>query len=544
VPVSLTNLFVLMLENRSFDHMLGFSGITGFDAETGTQTAVRGLMGTESNSYRGQVYAVSRGADETMPVDPGHEFLDVLEELSGTNAAYSPGQAYPAIDNSGFVSDYALSHTKDEGDAPGDYGEILSCFAPEQLPILNALAREFAVCDNWHASMPGPTWPNRLFSVAASSDGLDHSPTTAEILTWETVDGIEFKNGTIFDALKRKSPNGFRIYSGDDFPLVASLKGITLVDIHKYDRFAADVANADYCWLLTWIEPNYGDTASGTFKGGNSQHPMDGVTPGEALIKATYEAIRNSPHWNSSLLIITWDEHGGFFDHAAPPAAIPPGDTAPLSKYNQYGFTFDQYGVRLPAIIVSPHIRKNVIDHRLYDHSSIPATVEEAFDVPALTARDKAANSATALLNLADPRTDTPATLPATAAPGPQARRQNVPALIAPSTAVTYRPSCMSLCVGTWRSRRLPSATRFSHVCRRFRRERRRRNTSMRFELKFKLPPDDYDFGDACVECRNAFVRTILTIAVGPFRTQIALKQLKNCRQWLPPMSPIILLSH
>ncbi len=104
MPVTLTNIFVLMLENRSFDHMLGFSGITGFDAETGAATAIRGLAGTEANSYRGQVYSVSRGADETMPVDPGHEFLDVLEELCGTNAAYSPGGNYPAINNSGVSS--------------------------------------------------------------------------------------------------------------------------------------------------------------------------------------------------------------------------------------------------------------------------------------------------------------------------------------------------------------------------------------------------------------------------------------------------------
>jgi phospholipase C len=428
VPVQLTNIFVLMLENRSFDHMLGFSGITGFDAETGAPTAVKGLAGSESNSYRGQVYNVSRGADETMPVDPGHEFLDVLEELCGTNAAYLPGGNYPSINNSGFVSDYALSHTKNEGNAPSNYGEVLKCFGPEQLPVLNALAREFAVCDNWHASIPGPTWPNRLFAFAASSDGLDHSPTTAEILTWETVDGIEFKNGTIFDALRRKSANGWRIYSGDDFPLVAALKGITLADIRNYDRFAADVAKADYPWLFTWIEPSYGDMASGTFKGGTSQHPIDGVAPGEAVIKATYEAIRNSPHWNSSLFIVTWDEHGGFFDHATPPVAIPPGDTEPLSKYNQYGFTFAQYGVRVPAIIVSPYIRKNVIDHRIYDHSSIPATIEVAFDLPALTARDKAANSAIPLLNSANLRTDPPTTLPVPAAPGTRARVQNAPA--------------------------------------------------------------------------------------------------------------------
>jgi len=429
MPVTLTNIFVLMLENRSFDHLLGFCGITGFDAETGAPTAVNGLVGTESNSYRGQVYPVTRGADETMPVDPGHEFLDVLEELCGTNAAYLPGGPYPAINNSGFASDYALSHTKDEGNAPDNYGEIMKCFRPEQLPILNALAREFAVCDNWHASIPGPTWPNRLFSFGASSDGLDHSPTTAEILTWETVEGIEFKNGMIFDALTRKAgANGWRIYSADDFPLVAALKGIGFSDIHSYDNFKLDIAKASYPWLYTWIEPNYGDMVSGTFRGGNSQHPLDGVTPGEVLIKATYEAIRNSPHWNSSLLIITWDEHGGFYDHAIPPAAVPPGDTMPLSKYNQYGFTFAQLGVRVPAVVVSPYIRKNVIDHRLYDHSSIPKTVADAFVLAPLTERDKAANSVMPLLYLADPRTDAPSMLPPTAPPRPPTMVQKVPA--------------------------------------------------------------------------------------------------------------------
>lgn len=420
MAADIKNIFVLMLENRSFDHMFGFSGITGTDAAAGGPTAVQGLTGTESNAYRGQTYPVAQPAEDAMPVDPGHEFLDVLEELCGTNAAYEPGGTYPTINNSGFVSDYAVSHTKDEGNAAGNFGEIMKCFSPTQLPVLNALAKNFALCDNWYASMPGPTWPNRLFAFAASSNGLDHSPTTAEILTWETVDGVEFENGSIFDALTRKSVNGWCIYSGDDFPLVAALKGVTLGDIHEYDEFAAAMANPNYPWLYTWIEPNYGDMASGTFKGGNSQHPLDGVAQGEALIKATYEAIRNSPHWNSSLLIVTWDEHGGFYDHMAPPAAVPPGDTAPLSKYNQYGFTFARYGVRVPAVIVSPFIPANLIDHRLYDHSSIPATIEAAYGLPALTERDKAANHVMSLLSLAQPRPDAPSALPSptlTAAP-------------------------------------------------------------------------------------------------------------------------------
>jgi phospholipase C len=154
----------------------------------------------------------------------------------------------------------------------------------------------------------------------------------------------------------------------------------------------------------------------GTYTGGTSQHPLDGVTGGERLIKQAYEALRASSIWTDSLLIVTWDEHGGFYDHVAPPPVRPPGDTAPGSKYNQYHFPFDRYGVRVPAVVVSPYIAAGAIDHRLYDHSSIPKTVAATFGLPTLTARDKAANSLLSLLSLPEPR-DTPATLPAIAQP-------------------------------------------------------------------------------------------------------------------------------
>ncbi len=408
----ITNVFVLMLENRAFDHMLGFSGIAGRDAVSGQPTSVHGLKGLESNSYQDQAYAVAAGASGSPPVDPGHEFLDVLEQLCGPNAVYSPGGAYPAINNSGFVSDYASSHTANEGNAPGDFGRIMQCFAPNELPVLNSLAKQFAVCDHWYASVPGPTWPNRLFALAATAQGLDHSPTTAEMLSWEMLEGIGFANGSIFDALGRASSSGWRIYAGDEFPMVAALKGITLGDVHGFDGFATDVGSQHYPWLYTWIEPNYGDFASGTYRGGNSQHPLDGVTEGERLIKTVYEALRGSPRWETSLLIITWDEHGGFYDHVASPPAIPPDDTAPGSKYSQYGFTFAQYGVRVPAVIVSPRIPASTIDHRPYDHSSIPATLEAVYGLPPLTERDRVANSVVSLLSLPSARPDAPATLP------------------------------------------------------------------------------------------------------------------------------------
>jgi phospholipase C len=397
------HIFVLMLENRSFDHMLGFSGITGTDAVTGRATKINGLSGGESNAFGGQTFVAGTPAPETLPADPGHEFENVLEQLCGPGAAYPSGGPYPAINKSGFAASYAGIH------GSGDPGDIMKCFSSDQLPVLNALAREFVVCDNWHASVPGPTWPNRIFVHAASSGGLDHSPTTAEILLWETLAGFSLPKGTIFDEMNSKNVS-WRLYAGDDFPMVAALKGIQLNLVNPYHEFAQDVAQQDYPASYTFIEPSYNVLED--YKCSTSQHPRDGVSLGESLIKSTYEAIRASPAWESSLLVITWDEHGGFHDHAAPPPAVAPGDLPPRSQHNQFGFAFDRYGLRVPAVVVSPLIPRNLIDHRLYDHASIPATLEDVFGLTALTARDAAANRLTSLASLSAARSDAPTTLP------------------------------------------------------------------------------------------------------------------------------------
>jgi phospholipase C len=122
--------------------------------------------------------------------------------------------------------------------------------------------------------------------------------------------------------------------------------------------------------------------------------------------------LRASPIWNESLLIITWDEHGGFFDHVPPPRAAPPGDTMPGGSYNLYGFAFDRYGPRVPAIVVSPLIPRNSIDHRVYNHASIPATLEQCFGLAPLTARDRTSQSVLGLASLATPRADAISVLP------------------------------------------------------------------------------------------------------------------------------------
>jgi phospholipase C len=407
--LSIKHVFALMLENRSFDHMLGLSGITGTDAVTHAPTQVNGAPAGTFNSWKGTPYPFMPPAVDPMGTDPYHEFSDVLEQLCGDSAVYPAGGPYPPISSSGFVSNFAVDA---KSPSPGD---VMKSFISPRLPILTALAQEFAVCDSWFCSMPGPTWPNRFFALGASSAGLDHSPTTDETALWETLDGFQFQNGSIFEAASGffpfKKKLKWRIYAGNKiFTLAHALKGIHIWDVTRYAEFARDIRDPNYPAEFTWIEPNYGHVTSG-FIDGSSQHPLDGVLHGEDLIKTTYEAIRNSPLWESSMLIITWDEHGGFFDHVAPPAATPPGDKPMFQGANQYGFAFDRYGPRVPAVVISPLIPRGTIDHRPYDHSSILATVERLFHLRSLTGRDRAALDLRSLASLPSPRPDAAETI-------------------------------------------------------------------------------------------------------------------------------------
>jgi phospholipase C len=408
------HVFLLMLENHSFDNVLGLSGIPGIDAATASDT----------NSYNGVTYAVTGNAPSSMPTDPGHEFPDVVEQLAGPGAVYPAGGAYPPINNSGFAANYATSTTEGAAPPAADIGDILRCFdTAQQLPVLYELATQFVVCDHWYASMPGPTWPNRFFLHGGSSNGLDHSPTIGEMLEWELVAGFKYPHGSIFDAMSARNV-GYRLYHDDNGPLegrvsqVSSLHGIELWDVHDLSGLAAEVQSGAYPYAYTLIEPNYGDIINGTCAGGSSQHPMDGMTKGEALIKQVYETLRASPLWEKSVLIVTYDEHGGFYDHAAPGSAYPPDDGS-TAQYNQHGFTFEQYGVRVPAVIVSPWLAPGV-DPTVYDHTSVLATLRELFFPECtLTSRDGNAQPIAGVLRPGPLRTDCPVTLAAPADPGP-----------------------------------------------------------------------------------------------------------------------------
>jgi phospholipase C len=416
-----THVFVVMLENHSFDNVFAMSGIKNITAAT---TA-------NSNSYGDETYHVQPSAPLSMPTDPGHEFCDVLQQLTG-QTSYKSGDTYPPIDNSGFAHNYATSIS--EGPVPPppqDVVDIMACFAtPKQLKVIYQLATEFAICDQWYSSLPGPTWPNRFFLHGASSSGLDDSPSKTQMGQWELPgQGFQYPHGSIYDALgaagipyrfyndSTGAPLEQSLYSDNPqngsavgaVAQVSSLSGVTLLDINSLRSFAADL-QGPYPYPYTFIEPHYGDVVSGSYAGGSSQHPMDDVYGGENLLAGVYAAIRNSPYWDTSLLIITYDEHGGFYDSVAPPPAPAPGDN-PDYGYNKHGFNFERYGVRVPAVIVSPLIDAPTVDHTLYDHSSVPKTLERLFGLSPLTQRDESSNDVVHLLSRTAPRQDCPTSL-------------------------------------------------------------------------------------------------------------------------------------
>ena len=432
---SITHVFVVMLENHSFDNMLAMSDIPG----------IRAATTDDFNTYAGERYPVRRGAPPSMSTDPGHELLDTVQQLAGQDATYPRGGPYPPVNNSGFAYNYATSCSEHTGlPKPGHVGDVMACFdTAKQLPVLHRLAKEFAVCDQWFSSIPGPTWPNRFFLHGASSSGLDDTPTVGQLVDWDGFGGFTYANGSIYDALASAGipyrfyhdtsgfPYELSLYSDHPIlfsilgavPQVASLKGQQLWKMHSLEYFAADL-QGPYPFPYTFIEPHYGEILNSSYRGGSSQHPKDGIYGGENLLASVYEAIRNSPHWDNSLLIVTYDEHGGLYDSVAPGAAPAPGDGVPYG--HDHGFDFKQYGVRVPAVVVSPRIAAGTVDHTLYDHTSVLATVEKLFRLAPRTERDRQANDVLKLLTLDTPRTDCPTELERPA-PAPPAEPEPTP---------------------------------------------------------------------------------------------------------------------
>lgn len=416
---AIEHFFVLMLENRSFDHLFGYSGIPRVD-----------LTGQEFCPYDpdlpmvNPIYVTDKALDPTS-ADPPHEFDDVCYQLTGrTTGGYAPASG---LTMNGFAASarYGLikgeSQTKKNRMAArrGNGAYAMDCFRTNRAPGLRSLAKEFALCTNWFSSMPGPTWPNRFFVHAASSGGLNNSPSPlragAAVILSDAA--FSFANGTIFDRFDQAKTGTWRIYHGDFFPQVLAIQSIvrrrmTLEIEHRlrpFKHFADDMSNPELKPNYVFIEPRYNILSDS--RGATSQHPLGTISDGEKLIQRVYAAIRNSQIWEKSCLIITYDEHGGFYDRERPPDAIPPGDDSRNHQKAEFpgNFDFTMLGVRVPAVIISPWIDREQLDPTLYDHTSILRTLEDRFELRPLTKRDAAANSLQHLFSLDEPRQDAPA---------------------------------------------------------------------------------------------------------------------------------------
>ena len=377
---------VLMLENRSFDSMLGW-------LKPGDPT-FRGLTGNETNPGAGAGPPIKvwnqPGTDPvTMSIpspDPGELFSqDMNAQLFG---AGNPTTGTPTMD--GFV----INYMGQAGVAAADADAVMHYFTPDQVPVLSQLATAFGVSDCWHASAPCQTWPNRFFVHTATAGGyVNNAPVH-----------FPYTMKSVFELLDEKEL-AWRIYF-HDLPQSATLANVWASGPTNFRRFEADFVSDAMAGKLpaySFIEPRYFSSNLLQLIP-NDEHPPHNVHYGEQLIATIYNAVRNGPDWEATLLVITYDEHGGCYDHVPPPAAAPPGGPIPD------GFAFDRYGVRVPAVIVSPYIPPGTIvrppDGAAYpfDHTSIIATLREVFELGGpLTGRDAVAPSLVSALSLTGP---------------------------------------------------------------------------------------------------------------------------------------------
>lgn len=395
---SIEHIVQVMLENRSFDHMLGYLyADSGNISPTGQP--FDGLTGKESNpdGTGRTVAAYAIKASDPHPylmpgADPGEGFLNTNLQLFATDnpaAGAVPG-------NQGFVTNFKTAIASDiakqySDTLPGTQpSQIMGMYTPQLLPVLSGLARGFAVCDRWFASVPTMTLPNRAFAAGGTSQGhMDDTPKT-------------YTCPTIFGRLAAKGLD-WAIYGYSSEPLTRQTFPDTRAAADTHFGLFSDFkqrAAAGTLPAYTFLEPSWDAS-------GNSQHPNYDVAKGEQFLHDIYVALRNGKAWNSTLLIITYDEHGGCYDHVAPPSnATPPGD----GTVGEYGFDFTRFGVRVPAVLVSPLIAAGTVYRGSgpIDHTSVLSTISERWGTAPLTARDRAAASLGDIITLANPRTDDP----------------------------------------------------------------------------------------------------------------------------------------
>ncbi len=355
---SLKHIVVLMMENRSFDHMLG--------SLKATNPSIDGVDGTFWNpdTMGNPVYEQPLAEFQSqLDPDPDHHFPAVDLQIFGGDQS-----ATRVANMQGFVKSYYqqqedLAHSQ----------KIMYYFTEDKLPVLTSLATNFAVFNRWFASIPGPTICNRAFAHYGTSFG-------------QVGMNVFYPQGkSIYERLQDAGHTAKLYY----FDQASSTMEVVNLLQHQpelfgtYDQFLADCKSgklSDY----NFVEPNYTDHDNDDGEQiACDQHPDHNVQAGELFIAAVYNAIRgNAALWASTALLVVYDEHGGIFDHVPPPACSGDGHSAgPADTGLNYTFNFDRLGVRVPAVLISPWIPKGLIvpTDRVFEHASIPNTVTRHF---------------------------------------------------------------------------------------------------------------------------------------------------------------------
>jgi phospholipase C len=409
------HIVVVMLENRSFDNLLGWlyadqANVPPLNLPAQDPANYGGLLpeATSTSFWNpanvdyfatpgtapDKVFA-SPGTTGTTPFtvpnpDPNELFPHFSFQIFGTQT--------PAENQSptmlGFLVDYLIAAGNDLVSAK----RIMESYSPDQVPVLSQLARCYAVCDRWFGSVPAQTWPNRGFVHTGTSRG---QVTNASPFAYNTE--------TIYEVLQ-KTGNSWGIYKDTVVPSLTKLQyprlGLFPLHFHQFDEFKADAKNGALP-SYSFVEPSFAIEP-------NDQHSPHNVTDGERFLSEIWDAVSTGANWAQTLLVITYDEHGGCYDHVPPPwgAVIP--DTA--SFPGAQGFRFNRFGVRVPAVVVSPLIEPGTVFRSPtgvpFDHTSILATLRDWLAIPASamlpSQRIKAAPTLEFLLTRDEPRDTLP----------------------------------------------------------------------------------------------------------------------------------------
>ncbi|KAK3408459.1 hypothetical protein EUGRSUZ_J00692 [Eucalyptus grandis] len=391
---------VLVMENRSFDHMLGWM--------KRLNPAIDGVDGSESNPLSTSDPKSTRfhfdDRSHYVDPDPGHSFQAIREQIFGSNDTSADPPPMQGFAQQAYSMDPSMNMSR----------SVMSGFHPDMVAVYKALVSEFAVFDRWFASVPSSTQPNRLYVHSGTSGGA-----TSNI---PALLALGYPQRTIFENLDDAGLS-FRIYY-QNIPATLFYRNLRkLKYVPKFRSYSASfAADARQGNLPNYavIEQRYMDTKE---EPATDDHPSHDVYQGQMFVKEVYETLRASPQWNQTLLLITYDEHGGFFDHVPTPVRGVPSPDGIVGP-EPFNFTFNRLGVRVPTIAASPWIEKGTVVHgpngspfptSEYEHSSIPATVKKLFNLsaPFLTKRDAWAGTFEGIVQTrTEPRTDCPEKLP------------------------------------------------------------------------------------------------------------------------------------